>query len=368
MEQKCVIIDCGSGKCRAGLSGKILPSVEIPTLVWHPQSNDMVTKDDESSLLFGTKAMEAENGLLNQPIKNTKITDWEDFELFLGNLFKNELKINTEEYGIFITEPTLTPKDSREKLTKLLFEKFNTPFIFTTNGAVLTSYGARKYSGFVLDVGYNSSRIVPIDCGFPYTSCIKSVDVGGKDISEFLLKNLEEKGYDPKKLRKHIDYIKENYCYIGNDEQNIIELEPKTIKLPDETEIKLDKEITLCPEILFHPEMINKTVGGIANELCSSISEIDNFNEQKFEWNDLIIAGGSSLFKGFIDRIKNDIGKYYGGKYKNRMKVIEVYKRNLLQYIGASTFSLNQIFKGLCTTREEYNEYGTSAVDNKCFY
>ena len=56
-------------------------------------------------------------------------------------------------------------------------------------------------------------------------------------------------------------------------------------------------------------------------------------------------SGGSSLFKGFIDRIKIDIGKYYGGKYKNRMKVIEVYKRNLLQYIGASTFSLNQIFK-----------------------
>ena len=47
----------------------------------------MITKDDESGLLFE----------------------------------KNELKINKEEYGIFITEPPLTPKDSRERLTKLLF-------------------------------------------------------------------------------------------------------------------------------------------------------------------------------------------------------------------------------------------------------
>ena len=368
MDQKCVIIDCGSGRCKAGLSGKILPSVEIPTLVWHPQSNNMVTKDDESSLLFGTKALETENGELNQPIKNTKITDWDDFELFLGNLFKNELKINTEEYGIFITEPSLTPKDSRERLTKLLFEKFNTPFIFTTNGAVLTSYGARKYSGFVLDVGYDSSRIVPIECGYPYSSCIQTVDVGGRDVSEFLMKSLIKKGYDAKILRKNIDFIKENYCYVNDDDSNKKEIEEKIVKLPDGTEIKLDKEISLCPEILFHPEMVNKTVGGIANTFCSSVSDIDHYIEQKFEWNDLIIAGGSSLFKGFIDRIKNDIGKYYGGKYKNRMKVIEVYKRNLLQYIGASTFSLNQIFKGLCTTREEYNEYGTSAVDNKCFY
>ena len=151
MDQKCVIIDCGSGKCKAGLSGKILPSIEIPTVVWHPQSNNMVTKDDESSLLFGKSALDAENGVLNQPIKNTKIVDWDDFELFLENLFKNELKINTEEYGIFITEPPLTPKDSRERLTKLLYEKFNVPFIFITDGAVLSSYGARK-------------------CGYPYSS------------------------------------------------------------------------------------------------------------------------------------------------------------------------------------------------------
>ena len=367
MDQKCVIIDCGSGKCKAGLSGKILPSIEIPTVVWHPYTNNMVTKDDESSLLFGVTDIESENGILNHPIKNTKITDWDDFELFLGHLFKNELKINTEEYGIFITEAPLTPKDSRERLTKMLFEKFNAPFIFTTNGAVLTSYGARKYSGFVLDVGYDSSRIVPIECGYPYSSCIQSLDVGGKDVSEFLLKNLIKKGYDAKKLRKNIDYIKEKFCFVNEDDIKK-ELEPKKINLPDGTEIILDKEQTLCPEILFHPEMINKTVGGIANTFCGSVSDIDHFIGQKFEWNDLIIAGGSSLFNGFIERIKTEIGRYYGGKYKNRMKVIEVNKRNLMQFVGASTFSMNQIFKGLCTTKEEYEEYGPSAVHNKCFY
>ena len=175
------------------------------------------------------------------------------FELFLGNLIKNELKINTEEYGIFISEPPLTPKDSRERLTTLLFEKFNTPFIFTANGAVLTSYGARKYSGFALDCGYDSSRIIPTECGYPYSSCIQTVDVGGKDVSEFLLKNLVNKGYDPKKLRKNIDYIKEKYCFVDDDDVIKKESETKEIKLPDDTEIKLDKEMSLCPEILFHP-------------------------------------------------------------------------------------------------------------------
>ena len=76
MDQKCVIIDCGSGKCKAGLSGKILPSIEIPTVVWHPYTNGMVTKDDESSLLFGVTDIESENGILNHPIKNKYRRIW----------------------------------------------------------------------------------------------------------------------------------------------------------------------------------------------------------------------------------------------------------------------------------------------------
>ena len=112
MDKNCVIIDCGSGYCKAGYSGYIEPSVLIPTAVWHPQSNNMITTDDQSSLLFGNKAIEAENGVLIHPIQKTKIIEWDDYELFLDNLFKNELKIKTEEYGIFMTEPPMTLKSS----------------------------------------------------------------------------------------------------------------------------------------------------------------------------------------------------------------------------------------------------------------
>ena len=202
MEKNCLIIDCGSGYCKAGYSGYMNPAVTIPTVVWHPQSNNMITKDDESSLLFGNKAMEAENGVLIRPVQKRKIIEWDDYELFLNNLFINELKIKTEENGIFITEAPLTLKSSRERLTELLFEKFDIPFIFITNGAVLTSYGAFKYSTFVLDCGYDSSTVIPVDNGYPYSSCIKTIDVGGMDISEYLIKKLIKKGYDERIIKK----------------------------------------------------------------------------------------------------------------------------------------------------------------------
>ena len=367
MDKNCLIVDCGSGYCKAGYSGYIEPTVTLPTAVWHPQSNNMITKDDKSSLLFGNKALEAENGVLIHPIQKTKIIEWEDFELYLDNLFANELKIKPEEYGIFMTEPPLTLKSSRERLTEILFEKFNAPFIFITNGAVLSSYGAFKYSGFVLDCGYDSSTVVPVSNGYPYSSCIQTIDVGGKDVSEFLLKSLVKKGYDEKKIKKYIIDIKKKYCYIEN-ENNKNNNEITKINLPDGTEIQLDKEKTLCTEVLFHPEMINKTVGGVANTFCSSVSAIDHLTKKRFEGNNLIIAGGSTLLEGFSDRLKVEIGRYYGGKYKDRMNIINIKERNNLQWIGASTYSLMQIFKGLCTSKEEYNNYGAAAVHNKCFY
>ena len=367
MDKNCLIVDCGSGYCKAGYSGYIEPTVTLPTAVWHPQSNNMITKDDKSNLLFGKQALEAENGVLIHPIQKTKIIEWDDFELYLDNLFTNELKIKPEEYGIFMTEPPLTLKSSRERLTEILFEKFNTPFIFITNGAVLSSYGAFKYSGFVLDCGYDSSTIVPISNGYPYSSCIQTIDVGGKDVSEFLIKLLVKKGYDEKKIKKYIKEIKENCCYIEND-NNKNNKKIKKFNLPDGTEIELDKERILSTEVLFHPEMINKTVGGVANTFCSSVSAIDHLTKKKFEGNNLIIAGGSTLLDGFSDRLKVEIGRYYGGKYKDRMDIINIKERNNLQWIGASTYSLMQIFKGLCTSKDEYNSFGAEAVHNKCFY
>jgi actin-related protein len=266
-----------------------------------------------------------------------------------------------------MTEPPLTLKSSRERLTEMLFEKFKAPYIFITNGAVLSSYGAFKYSGFVLDCGYDSSTIVPVSNGYPYSNCIQTIDVGGKDVSEFLIKILVKKGYDEKKIKNNIKHIKEKYCYIEN-EDNKNNKEITKFNLLDGTEIILDKEKTLCPEVLFHPEMINKTVGGVANTFCSCVSAIDHLTKNKFEGNNLIIAGGSTLLKGFSERLKVEIGKYYGGKYKDRMNIINIKERNNLQWIGASTYSLMQIFKGLCTTKDEYNNYGPSAVHNKCFY
>lgn len=367
MDKQYLIIDCGSGYCKAGVSGDSAPLYVLPTVVGHPKCGNFVTTDDKSSLLFGQGALEKENEVnLIRPIQKGIIKEWDDLEFFLDNLFQNELKKKPENYGIFMTEPPATTRLSREKLTELLFETFNVPSFFITNGAVLSLYGACKFSGFVLDCGYDSTSVVPISDGYPFSSSIKSFDVGGKDISEYLLKLLNKKGHKENSIYNSIDYIKENYCYVtlnSKEESN----NPKTYKLPDDTVVELNEEKYLAPEILFHPELINKGVGGIGNTFCSSMSAVDHFTKTKFDGN-LVISGGSSLFEGFKERLASELKNYYGGKYKDRTNIISIKERRYLQWIGASIYSLMQIFKGLCTSRQEYDTYGPSVVHNKCFY
>ena len=372
MEKKCLIIDCGSGYCKVGYSGNSEPSLIIPTVIG--EQNKMITEEEtnknESDKFFGQAALDKSSELkLTNFVQKTKILDFDYFEIFFDHIFKNELKINPEDYTIFITEPPLTSKKSREKISEIFFEKFNVSSLFITNGAVLSLYGACKYSGYVLDCGFDSSTITPINDGYPFSNCIKKLYVGGKNIYEYLNQLLTQKNsfITDNNKNKIINDIIQNYSYVSSDTKN--ENNITNYKLPDNSEIILDKEKYMPVEILFHPEIISEEVGGVANLVTRCAAEIDSMTEdEKFDLNNLVICGGGSLFKGFGERLGKEICNYYGGKYSNKFNIVDIKERRFLQWIGASIYSLMKIFNGLCTSKEDYKKNGVSAIHNKCFY
>ena len=82
---------------------------------------------------MGKDCISHANLQVSSPIDRGIITNWEDMERVWHYCFSNELKVQPEDHPIIITEASLTPKQNRETLTKILFEKFNAPCLYVSS-------------------------------------------------------------------------------------------------------------------------------------------------------------------------------------------------------------------------------------------
>ncbi|OMJ68933.1 hypothetical protein SteCoe_33482 [Stentor coeruleus] len=67
------------------------------------------------------------------PISRGIVQSWEDMERVWAHAFNNELRTATDDHPVFITEASLNPKSNREKMTQIMFEKFNISSFYVGN-------------------------------------------------------------------------------------------------------------------------------------------------------------------------------------------------------------------------------------------
>ena len=67
-----------------------------------------------------------------------------------------------------MTEPPLTPKAEREKITQIMFETFQVNQYYVAIGEVLALYASGRTTGIVCSSGYGTSYTVPIYEDFAY--------------------------------------------------------------------------------------------------------------------------------------------------------------------------------------------------------
>merc|ERR1712198_26672 len=85
--------------------------------------------------------------------------------------FNNELRISPDESPILHSEAPLNPKANREKMTQISFEAFNAPAMYVCIRAVLSLYASGRTTG------------------------ILRLDLAGRDLTDYLMKILTERGY-----------------------------------------------------------------------------------------------------------------------------------------------------------------------------
>lgn len=77
-----------------------------------------------------------------------------------------------------------------------------------------------------------------------------------------------------------------------------------------------------APEVLFRPDLIGDESEGIHEVLMYSIQKSD-MDLRKMLYQNIVLSGGSTLFKGFGDRLLSEIKKHVAKDMKIRVNIIK---------------------------------------------
>ena len=353
--QSNLVIDNGSSTIKCGFSGE-----EAPKSIF----SNIISKSTEK---VGDESLDDNIS----PIEHGIITNFDLMEKIWEHTFSRELKVPQEERSILTSDSPLSPKINREKITQIMFEKFNVQGLFICIRPILSMYSLGKTSSLVLQSGDDVTQIVPINEGYFFPYSITKSNLGGKLVTNFLMDKLKENHEENlfNEIKKNSKIIKEKLCRVSlNYEEELKDNNNNEIKykLPDGKEVNLNKELFTCPELLFQPDLIGLEIPGIHMQMYNSIMKCEN-DLRKDLYSNIILAGGNTLLNDFHERIRQEIECLAPSSLLPKLKVIAQNERKYLAWIGGALIAGLQTFQSNWVTHSEYQDAGPQIIHRKCF-
>jgi len=305
------------------------------------------------------------------------------------------MSCDPEEHYILLTEPPLNTPENREYTAEIMFETFNVPGLYIAVQAVLAlcaslltkhDKGAKGSSvtGTVIDSGDGVTHIIPVAEGYVIGSCIKHVPLAGRDVTNFIVNMLRDRGEPllPDEALTVAKKIKESYCYVcpdvvkeyeKYDEEASRFRQYKGVNPKNNQPYSIDVgyERFLGPEIFFSPEIFSSDFTVPLPNAIDSAIQACPIDTRRALYNYITLSGGSTMFKHFVQRLQRDVRRACQDRYdetKKRFPNVDVKKveanvvthafQRFAVWFGGSMLASQPEFLGYFHTKAEYAEHG----------
>jgi len=364
-----VVIDNGTGVLKAGFAGGDMPKVVFQSHVGRPKYQRMMPGGaiEDQAICVGKKVAEHRGAFrLSYPMEHGVVNEWTDMEKIWQHIYAREnLNVSSEEHPVLLTEAPLNPHSNSEKAAEIFFETFNVPALFCAPQAILSLYASGRTTGVVLDCGDGVTHAVPVYEGFALPHAITRIDLAGRDVTnhlKYLLRRLGHNLYTSAELEV-VRQLKEELCYVAfKPSKEEIHFSNRIYQLPDGSSLTVGKERFRAPEILFQPDIIGSEEPGIHECVVQSIMRAD-MDLRKVFFSQIVLAGGTTMFVGFGDRLLNEVRKLAPKNTKIRISAPP--ERKYSTWIGGSILASLATFKTMWVSKADYQEHGKSFIHQK---
>ncbi|OHS96974.1 actin [Tritrichomonas foetus] len=387
MENATLVIDMGTSTTRAGIGGDSEPMTTLSTVLGRPRASSSYS-DEEINFFIGSNVYKNTSTYsIHYPMSGRSIKDFDDFATFLHTLVTGHLNTSPGGHPLLLTVSPTETQENREALLQIIFETFKFPAFYPASPNTLALYASGTTTGIVVDSGESGTYIMPIfeSYSIPYYS--ERLDVGGRHVTDILRKALIQRGYSlrPGTERDVLSELKSQICYIAEDPTRVQDVPVKAFVTSDGLEIRLTSQAFLAPEVLFKPSMAGCSQKGTALLLADVLSRVDEDIRPALAQN-IVLAGGSTLFPGYPERIEraledtaaslnlnrslnySSFSNYSGGgNYRSGVRVVADSGRAGSIWVGGSIFASLSTFSQLYISRDEYEEEGTGILQLKMY-
>jgi len=318
------------------------------------------------------------------------------------------IKSESDQHPVLFSEAPWNQKSRREKLTEIMFEKYNVPAFFLIKNAVLSAFANGRSTGIVLDSGASHTSAVPIHEGYVLSQAIVKSPLAGDFMTTQCRQLLQDKGVEiiptymiagkeevkdgePAKWTKknglpevtkswHDCMVKEvvqdfqhavlQVSDTTYDEELASNIPQVSYEFPNGYHDEYGVDRFKIAEALFDPNKIRvpnaNTMLAMAHVCTTSVGMCD-IDLRPALYGSVVVTGGNTLIQGFTERLDRDLRAKTPATMRCKLIAANgVQERRFGSWIGGSILASLGSFQQMWISKQEYEDNGKSQVDRKC--